>query len=951
MNTNVPSIIKKYLGFSRYVNLLKSTGQSLRTQGLRKTRRRIVDKVQRKFGLASPAALELRHLMGDPSPEAIADQADWSAKPGYRPTMHLALPASGQSIKCLRKTVQSVKSQTYPHWVLKILCPSHANPKVLKTLQRLKRTDGRIQLIPVDSERPSQQLLNTAIDNTEESYFGSIQEGDTLRFDALFHVAQNLEHNPRLDVIYTDESHIPMNGKYPEHIMLKPDWSPEMLLGYNYLGSLCMVRQTVLHELGGFHPAYQEAQEWDLALRLMESGCHFKRVPHCCYFRRTDNANIPHGTATEPTSAHYRAALKSHLNRQELEAEVESQDNGVQRIRWNLSEEPRVSVIIPNKNSPELIQSLFDDLQNNTDYSDIEIIIVDNLSTDSIVRKFYSEQMEAGQIKVVPFDKEFNYSAACNAGVRVATGELLLFLNNDMRVRNPGWLTELVGWSLRPEVGIVGSKLIYPNGHIQHVGVVLGLHFATHIYHKATPSEWGVMGTINSYKNYMAVTGACQMVRRELFNDLGGYDENYRLVGSDIALCLKARQQGFRTVYTPYASLVHYEEYSRGRSIPIEDMERLASEIRDIKLHEDPYLHPNLNAKEFQPCLRGPRDIAPKEMLQQQLDSYNPTADQLTKIDWFDDEAIRDELAELDVSFAPPTYSPSRVAEDVNAAAGFILHVLRKRNDIRKRFPLALSEGKHGAFCKWLCSEGLEQFRVPTHAGKTIRAAFDQHPGLKICQLYGFRPDLRAAYPAAFLPTGHRAFLHWLLIKGRQEYQFRDEEIWWFFLEAAEDPAREFEFTYHIQQDWQRNFPAASTAFGRDRILSWLKRRHRLDNQVIEDIQSRTNTITIEDIRVAYWSLPFWRSKFPSAFREEMATLDLVNWLRTEHCTMPIPEVPLSCSMDQPVHQKLGMNVLAHFCYPSGLQQSAWSLVRSLEMERIPVSLRDIPAHYHMYDF
>lgn len=950
MKRYVPNIIKRQLNVFRYVNLLHRASLSLRTRGVRKTGHLVVGKVLRKLGLANLVTSESRYLTENPTTEAITLQTTWSTAAGYRPIMRLALPLSGRKAKAVRDTVQSLKWQTYPHWVLKVLCPSDASKKVKRMLQSLKRSDPRIQLIAIHSGRLPLESLNEALDPAEEGYFGCIQEGDELSHDALYRIAHDLAHDPELDVLYTDEAHIPVKGKHPEHGILKPNWSPEMLLGYYYLGSLCMVRQSLLIEVGGFRPEYQEAQEWDLALRLMDSRCQIQRIPHYCYLRRTDNGAVPQGTSTPNTAANYRKALKAHLHRQGLTADVETQTNGVQRIRWNLSEEPRVSIIIPNKNSPELIQTLVKDLRQNTDYHNTEIIIVDNGSTNRTVQEFYREQTSEGHLIVVPFDQEFNYSAACNAGAYVATGELLLFLNNDMEVQSPDWLTELVGWALLPETGVVGGKLFYPNGHLQHAGVVIGLHFVTHISHKAPNADWGVLGTVDTYRNYMAVTGACQMVSRELFEEIGGYDENYRLVGSDIALCLRAWQKGFRTAYTPFASLIHYEEYSRGRSVPTEDMERLALEIQDLKLYEDPYLHPNLHSEKVNPTLRGPDDIGPKEMLKRQLEHYNPPPSHFQTIDWFDDEAIRRGSTQSANPLGFPTYTPAKVADDVNEAAAFILYVLRKRKDIRKRFPLALSEGKDGAFCNWLCNEGLKEFRISSQSANRIRKAFVNHPGLRIRQLYGFRPDLRHIYPTAFLPTGQRPFLRWLLEKGRHEYQFRNEEIWWFFLETSEDPAREFEFTYNVQQEWQRNFPAAYTAFGRERILSWLKRRHCLDDRILENIQALTNPITVEEIRAAYWCFPFWQSKFPNAFREEAETRNLIDWLRAENENAPVPKTFSLSSENQFDHRQLGMNVLGHFCYPSGLQQSTRSLVRSLQMENIAVSVRDVPAHYQMDD-
>ncbi len=954
MRQFVRSIARKNRHLERVLRLGVKTARTLRSRGLRTTARIVAQKIRHKRN-----ALQLqRHRVKIglpqgwpeyqiPSPSDLLEQRKWSAAEGYRPTISLIVPLSGHSEEELRATVNSLTTQSYPNWTLALIGEPREGSRIAKELSKLERSDPRIHRVSPRSGQLPLESLNQALDAAKGEYCGVIPVGDRLSIDALYQVAKALTLAPETDVIYTDEAHVSPGSRKLGAVLLKPDWSPELLLGYNYLGSLSVIRRTHLKQVGGYDAAYRQAQEWDLLLRLMEADCHVKRVPHCCYVRQTESKFVPAGAET---GTHYRKALEAYVQRQNLPAKVEPQENGVFRLRWSLPVSPLVSIVIPNKNNVDLLRALVEGLHAKTDYPHKEILVVDNQSTDPELDEYYRQQTKAGRIRVVPFDREFNYSAACNAGAQAARGEFLLFLNNDMEVISSDWLDELVGWASQPNIGVVGTKLLYPEGAIQHCGIVVGLHFVTHVRHRVPEVEWGVFGTADSYRNFLAVTGACQMVSRRVFEEIGGFDEEYVLVGSDVAMCLRARNKGYRTVYTPFASLIHYEEYTRRKFTPLEDMERLAREIRDLKLLEDPYLNPSLNALAFDPELRGGDDPSPKAMLAQQLNSYDPPEDHFAMLDWFDDEAIASQTKDWNVAFRLPAYSPAKTPHNLADAKQLILHVLRNHPDIRERFPLALSSGVEGEFCRWLCEEGIHRFRIPVSAAGKIREVFESKPGLRIRQLYSISPELRREFPAAFLPMGQKHFLRWLLQLGRPDspdQQFHDEDIWWLCLEAAEDPAREFEFTYRISQEWQENFPAGLTAFGSEKLRNWLQTRHRFSESLLEALKPRTHHAALEDVRFAYWNKADWRASFPRAFRDAAETRNLLTWLRPQTgmaLTVDSQEIEAVCK------KPLAINVLAHFCYPSGLQQSARSIARSYELENVSVALRDVPAHYWMDD-
>ena len=951
------SMAKRNRLVERPLRLLLRTARSLRSRGAGQTGSLAVQKIRlKKRGFQNRrhlAKLEIPAGWPDLQMPSLSDwlqQRHWSRGTSYRPTISLILPLSEHSPKSLRATVKSISPQSYPFWTLTILYQPESGQKLARQLMALEKKDRRIRAVPVPAGQTPLASLNRGVAEAAGEYCGVIREGDRLSVDALFQVASVLQATPEADVLYTDEANLDPRANRVESLHFKPGWSPELLLSYNYLGGLSIIRRSMLMEAGGYIADYREAQDWELLLRLSERACHFARVPRCCYMRPTDAGAIPDAAAKSNTHPEFRRAIEDHVRRQDSSARVEICDNGVFRVRWSLSNKPLVSIIIPNKNSPELIRSIVSDLVNRTDYPHKEILIVDNQSTDPEVKEFYREESEAGRIRIVPFDREFNYSAACNAGARAARGDYLLFLNNDMEVISSDWMDELVGWAARPETGIVGTKLLYPDGSLQHTGMVIGLEFVTHIRHKVKNAEWGIFGTPDSYRNYLGVTGACQMVSRSLFEEIGGYDEKYQIAYSDIIFCMQALKRGYRVVYTPYAALTHYEQYTRGDTSPLLDMETMARELRGWNLQEDPYYHPELSATCVDPVPRTLHESTPRQMLYNYIELYDPTEASFVPVRWFHDQDVREAADARAQTFLLPIFNPEAVARDWWEAVRFVLYVLRSSEGIRRRFPRALSEGADGAFCEWLCGEGLREYRLPPEAAPQIRRAFEETPGSFIRQLYSsFRPDLRRQIPTALLPSGHRRLLHWLLCTGRYQYDFRDEQIWWFFLEVSEDPVREFEYTYRTSQDWQRHFPAGLTRFGSAKLLAWAAERHRVDPVLIEEIRSRTSETTLEDLQTAYWAQPHWRSLFPRAFRNPQETAGLLAWIRSESPEIADDVARLTpAAIEAAGPQALGLNLMGNLCYPSGLGESIRSIVRTLKQENVPVSLRDVPAHYSL---
>ncbi len=498
-----------------------------------------------------------------------------------------------------RGTVKSVIGQTYPQWEwIIVVAPGRAAPG--------HPPDPRIRVINLPSEMSRAAAWTAGLGAATGEFAALLDLPDELAASALYEMGQGLDDPAVRDVLYCDEDRFDPKTAVRLQLQLKPDWSPERLLASNYVGRLSLIRRAMVQDVGGFREA-AGAEEWDLLLRLSAAGARVKRVPRCLYHRASRSE---HERSPEPSEV----PLRDHFGRRGLAAEV-THASGHARARWQVSGNPKVSIVIPNRDAAAVFSTCAHGLLEKTGYSNLELVVVDNGSTDPAVIDLYRSLAAGGKTRVVPFDQPFNFSAACNRGAEASLGELLLFLNNDIEVIEPEWLEELVRWAQLPEVGVVGAKLLFPDRTVQHAGVVFGLGLVGHLFAHGPEGAPTLFGSTESYRNYLAVTGACQMMRRDVFRQLGGFDERFRLVFSDVVFCMKAWRAGYRVVYTPYARLIHHESHTRKRDDSPEDMELLARYLRENAFEEDPYFHPALNPRSAVPALRPPLDPTGREVV------------------------------------------------------------------------------------------------------------------------------------------------------------------------------------------------------------------------------------------------------------------------------------------------------------------------------------------------
>jgi O-antigen biosynthesis protein len=424
-------------------------------------------------------------------------------------------------------------------------------------------------------------------------FLAFVEAGDELEPGVLADIALTLAGDPQIDMVYTDSDWLDEQGQRVRPFF-KPDWSPDQLLSHMYIGRLMVIRRSLFEAVGGFRTEFQQSAEYDLALRVSERARRIVRLPVVGYHRRS----VP----AEPDDDLTVLALEDALRRRGEQGRVESGlCPGTFRVRRPVRGVPVVSVIVPFHNGAEHLRRCIRSLQDTAGYDRWEAILVDNRSWDPNTRALLARLGDDPRIRVVSYPDRFNWAAINNFAAKQSAGTHLLFMNADVEGRSRGWMLALLEHSQRPEIGAVGARLLYPNGRVQHAGVVMGLGggIAWHAFCYCPEESSGYYDQAKVIRNYSAVTGACMMVRHEVFERVGGFGEDLPVAYNDVDFCLRVQEHGYRVVYTPFAELIHDESFTRGRVPP----DRYAVETMEARWGErisgDPYYNPNL-------CLHRP---------------------------------------------------------------------------------------------------------------------------------------------------------------------------------------------------------------------------------------------------------------------------------------------------------------------------------------------------------
>ena len=845
--------------------------------------------------------------------------------------------------EAVARTIESLKAQSSAGWRLIVAAEPGAGA-----------ADQRVRYVRPASALAGRAQLKALAERAEGDWIAVLDAGDVLASDAVAELAGFVAQHPRAALVYCDEDEIGSDRRRSKPFF-KPSWSPQLLQGFNYFGRLTVLSRQLVEAAGGFRVEDGAGAEWSLNLRAADaaiaSGRTVERLTRVlCH--RAAGGDKERPAAQTPAAADHRGVLQRYWASKGFSASVETQPDGVQHATWPLEVPPRVSVIIPNHNNVALIERCLAGVLKTTRYGNLEVIIVENNSRNDETWAFYEQAARDPRVRVVRCDGPFNYSRVCNAGAAEASGQLLLFLNNDIEVVHPDWLAEMVRVAGLPEVGVVGTKLNYPNGVLQHAGVAVGPHLFGLMSNRCPEDVWGVFGAPSHPRNCMAIMGACQLVRREVFNRVGGFDETFRIANSDVVLCLQAHLAGWRTAYTPYAALVHHEGMTRGHSNPVEDMARSAAAVRRLGVTEDPYLHPDLGSLDISLSLRRPGEPSIAEMLQVNIDNtigsvtFGPTP-----LDLFDDHAVLTACSLTAEEVFWPSEAPSRII-DVWAAARWTVDLLRRRADLRLRFPRALSDGAAGDFARWVADCGEAELGLGIEARRYIQEALGADLERRPLHLFFWSDDVRDAFPLALLPEGRRAFCGWLFRNGATDWDLRREEIWWFLLSIAEEPERQLALTYLVTPAWQAAHPDGLTVFGRRSFAAWLADSYAVSEAPWLDVSRWPDVLTPDQqVRLTYAARQAWRTSHPKAFESLETAKALIDWIAGSERVDPDASEALSevLSADGLAHRLAapGVNLIGHFCYPSGLKISLENIERGIMAAGGSVSRRNLRTHYN----
>lgn len=546
-----------------------------------------------------------------PSEEELARQRKKKWKEPV--TISVLVPAYRTPEAFFRQMIESVLNQTYPYLELCIADGSGENISVEKVVKEYQAKDQRVRYQRLEKNEGIAGNTNAAIRMATGDYLALFDHDDLLAPNALFEVASTIEKD-KADVVYTDEDKVTSDLKEHFQPHFKPDFNPDLLCSNNYICHLFVVKRSLALKLGGQDPAYDGAQDYDFIFRCTEEAEKIVHIAKILYHWRVHQAS----TADNPTSKMYafdagKRAIEAHLQRIGAKAEVShTKDLGFYRVKYQVQGNPKVSIVIPNKDEKETLKKCLESIWQKTTYSNYEIILVENNSTTLEIRDYYQELDGKNGVRVVYWDKEFNYSAINNFGISYAKGEYILCLNNDITVISPEWMEELLANCQRPEVGIVGARLYYPDNTIQHAGIVLGMGgCAGSLFVGLARSRGGYLHKAALQQDLSAVTAACFMVKKEAFEKVGGFEEKLAVAFNDVDFCLKVRHAGYLVVYDPYAELYHHESKTRGYENTEAKKRRFQEEIEYMRCHwmpdilRDPYYNENLSLKASDYSLRS----------------------------------------------------------------------------------------------------------------------------------------------------------------------------------------------------------------------------------------------------------------------------------------------------------------------------------------------------------
>jgi len=527
----------------------------------------------------------------------------------FSPLISIIVPTYNTNKQYLIEMIESVLTQTYSSWELCIADDASSKQETIKTLKRYASRYNKIKVIYRKDNGHISQASNSALSLAKGEYVAFLDHDDTLAPNALYEMVKKLNEDKNLKLLYSDEDKIDERSqRFMPHF--KSGWNPDMFFSQNYLCHFVMIKRDIVEKINGLRVGYEGSQDYDLLLRSLNhiNASEIAHIEKILYHWRAIKGSTAYDSKEKNYA--YEAGLKAledffKTNNTQITIESGLLQNTYKVNHPMPSKEPLVSLLIPTRDGYDILSQCIESIREKTLYKNYEILILDNETTCKKTLAYFEKIKQYSNIKVLEYHHPFNYSAINNFGVKHAKGEIVGLINNDVEIISEGWLSEMVSHAIREEIGAVGAMLYYSNDTIQHAGVVLGIGgVAGHSHKYFNKGSHGYFSRLKIVQNYSAVTGACLLVEKKLYEEVGGLDEtNLKVAFNDVDFCLKLLQKGYRNLWTPYAKLYHHESISRGAEDTPQKKERFAQEVNymkkkwDIYIKEDKCYNSNLTKK------------------------------------------------------------------------------------------------------------------------------------------------------------------------------------------------------------------------------------------------------------------------------------------------------------------------------------------------------------------
>ena len=546
-------------------------------------------------------------------PDKVALEKQRNTKFKINPKISIITPMYNTPVNFFNELVDSLINQTYSNWEL---CLADGSEEQNKKIKEICEKDERIKYKFIGENKGIAGNTNEALSMVTGDFVALLDHDDLLPLFSLYEVVKCINKNEDVEFIYTDEDKFEKVGGKRYEPYFKSDFAPDTLRANNYICHFSIFKKELMDKLGGFREDYNGAQDYDILLRMSETTNKIIHIPKILYHWRVHKLSTAKsgGTAKPYAYESGKKAVQSHIDRLGLKGTVEpGKTLGTYKVNYELNGHPKVSIIIPNKDYVSTLKVCIDSIQKLTTYKNYEIIIIENNSEKEETFEYYKKLDSEENIKVIYYpEREFNYSKIINFGVNNSTGEYIIQLNNDTEIITPNWIEEMLMFAQREDVGAVGAELFYPDKTIQHAGIIIGIGgVAGHVFKNIPKGTHGYFSKDAMVQNLSAVTAACIMTKKSIYEEVGFMDEKFKVAFNDVDFCLKIREKGKLIIYNPYVQFIHYESKSRGFEDTPEKIERFKNEIsrfkkrwKDILEKGDPYYNINLRLDNDQCAIR-----------------------------------------------------------------------------------------------------------------------------------------------------------------------------------------------------------------------------------------------------------------------------------------------------------------------------------------------------------